>query len=460
VYFEALLIGIKEAVKLSICIFLFISYIRNSKRPYLRTPFYLALSVVLCFSIAALSFSVTPVMRDMVVKMIGYVFGIFYMLSLGVLYQETGTNLIGSLKNVFNKRTFISPIIFILTCFYFVPDMLGSTLYVSDLYAMSGNASLTITLPILGFISLITIFFIVIRKKQFVANKMVGLPQLLLFLALIKLFAGGVKGFTELSLIQSVQSGLTKLIHDVVHQTIITLMVPDHQLLKTTTWNFIGFVFSETFTLWLSVIIFLIPLFVFIRKYYIADIYIPSELPTPASKRKFLRSVKDERLLRSLPVIIFMVCILGTWFVERSESISKLYDPEPVPIVADGGKIVIPLSSPQRDLRDGMLHKYSVDLDGENVRILIMKKEDETLAVGLDACEICPPDGYVQGEDHVVCLYCMTPIPIETLGQPGGCNPIPLNALVTGANIEIELSEIKEKWNKVKTGETKEGINK
>jgi uncharacterized membrane protein len=453
---EALFIGIKEAVKLSLCIILFNSYLGVSKRQYLKAPFYLAILIVLCLSSATLFFSVTPAMRNIVVKMTGYVFGIFYILSIGALYHETGTDLLGPLKNVLNRRTVISLTIFVLTCLYFAPDMLGSTLYVSDLFAMSGNAPFTIALPVLGFIFFLTIFFMVIRKKQFVINKMIGIPQLLLFFALIKLFAGGIRGFTELSLIVSVQNGLMKLIHDVVHQTLVTLLVPDHPLLKTTTWNFIGIIFSETVTLWLSVIIFLIPLFIFVRKYYVSAIYIPSDLPTPASKRKFIKSVKDERLLRSLPIVIFMVCILGTWFVEKGESISKLYDPEPIPAVSDGGKIVIPLSSPRSDLRDGMLHKYSVNIAGDSVRIMIMKKEDESLAVCLDACEICPPDGYVQGEGHVVCLYCMTPISIESLGEQGGCNPIPLDALITEKNIEIDLLEVQEKWNKVKTGKIKE----
>ena len=78
--------------------------------------------------------------------------------------------------------------------------------------------------------------------------------------------------------------------------------------------------------------------------------------------------------------------------------------------------------------------------------VLMMKKPDGMLAVTLDACEICPPDGYGQQEGFVVCIYCMTPIPYDTLGRPGGCNPIPLAAEITDTEVRVSLEEIRSKW--------------
>jgi uncharacterized membrane protein len=48
------------------------------------------------------------------------------------------------------------------------------------------------------------------------------------------------------------------------------------------------------------------------------------------------------------------------------------------------------------------------------------------LTVDLDACAICKPDGYGQTEGTVICYYCKTLIPLETVGKPGGCNPVPV----------------------------------
>jgi uncharacterized membrane protein len=59
-----------------------------------------------------------------------------------------------------------------------------------------------------------------------------------------------------------------------------------------------------------------------------------------------------------------------------------------------------------------------------------------------------------------VCLYCRTPINIQSLGKAGGCNPIPLRALVTAKNVEIDVDELVRKWDYVKTGKSKNLINK
>lgn len=83
---------------------------------------------------------------------------------------------------------------------------------------------------------------------------------------------------------------------------------------------------------------------------------------------------------------------------------------------------------------------------------MAVKKTDGTLSVCLDACEICPPDGYGQKGDSLVCIYCGTPIHLDSLGKPGGCNPIPLSASIEGGFVKIELDEVLKKWGFVKKG--------
>ena len=69
-----------------------------------------------------------------------------------------------------------------------------------------------------------------------------------------------------------------------------------------------------------------------------------------------------------------------------------------------------------------------------------------------------PPDGYGLTAGNVVCIYCMTPIPIETLGREGGCNPIPLEAAISDTDIRITVEEIDRMWKRVLSGEFREGI--
>jgi uncharacterized membrane protein len=127
-------------------------------------------------------------------------------------------------------------------------------------------------------------------------------------------------------------------------------------------------------------------------------------------------------------------------------------------VVVDKGVVAIPLKDPTMNLMDGALHKFSLVHEAEAIGILIIKRSDNTLSVCLDACEICPSEGYGQRADHVVCLYCGTPLHIDTLGKPGGCNPIPLAVEIDGRFVRIELSEILEKWGFMKTGQIKKGI--
>ncbi|MCK4911251.1 MAG: DUF2318 domain-containing protein, partial [Thermodesulfovibrionales bacterium] len=111
------------------------------------------------------------------------------------------------------------------------------------------------------------------------------------------------------------------------------------------------------------------------------------------------------------------------------------------------------------DLMDGRLYKFSVNLEGETVVLLVIRRPDGKLAVTIDACEICPPDeGYGRSAEYVVCVYCMTPIPIETLGMPGGCNPIPLEAEITDSSVLVLMEEIAAKWRFVTSSKSKEGI--
>jgi uncharacterized membrane protein len=234
-------------------------------------------------------------------------------------------------------------------------------------------------------------------------------------------------------------------------------MVPDHPLLKMTVWNFIGFFFGSNFASFASLLILLFSPFLFVYHSLLKPVPEP-EAQTAVSRRKLKSQLLSDRRKKALPVIVFIGLILVSWFSQGKEQISQMYIPKPRPIVVDRGFILIPVKDPTMNLRDGALHTFSLIYGGENIRILIIKKRDNTLTVTLDACEICPPEGYGLRGDHVVCIYCKSPIPIDTLGKPGGCNPIPLVAKVDELFVRIEVKEILKKWGFMKSGMSKEVI--
>jgi len=449
---EAFLIGVKEGIPLYFSVRLVLALSSRQRLDFIRMPLFAGGLVVLLASFAVMAIPVTLEFRDVIVKMIGYVFGLFYLFSLGALYHTTGTDLLGPLKGFLSRKLLLVPLIFLLTLVYFAPDMSGSSLYVADLFSMAGS-NVTIFLSAgAGFGMALALSHLIARLVRIDALRLFGLPQVLLVLALMKLMFGGVRGFAELSLIPAVQAGLVKLIHDIVHQTFVFFMVPDHPLLTMTAWKYIGLVFGGTVSLWLSLVVFFLPLGLFIKKHFAEGIAVPAGIGLPARKRIFIKATRDERILKSIPVFLFMLFILSTWFVQTGESIAKLYLPEPLAIIAEKDRVVISLQSPTEDLRDGMLHKFSVTMNNEVVRLLIMKTPDGKLAVCLDACEVCPPEGYGQGKEQVVCIYCNTPIPFDSLGKPGGCNPIPLVALITDKDVQVTLAEIATKRATINSG--------
>ncbi|MDH4161398.1 MAG: DUF2318 domain-containing protein [Nitrospirota bacterium] len=452
---EALFIGAKEGVKLSFCTLLVFSLLSGRERLPLKRSVIAGLLVVFLASFLLLTLPVTFEMREIIVRMIGYVFGIFFFLSIGALFHESGTDIIGPFRSVGGKRVLQIPILLVLTIGYFAPDMAGSALFIADLASMAQAPMPVFLASGLGFVLFIAGTAALGRKVQPVFPRLFGLPQVLLTLALIKLLAGGIRGFAELTLIPAVQAGLMKLVHDVIHQTFVMILVPDHPVLSTTTWNFVGFLFRETAGLWLSLILLVTPLVLFVIKHFREPLRYPGSIDRPSQRRMFIRSIRDQRLLKSLPVLFFLAVIIMTWFSQQDAPGVSLYLPDPKPVAADGDALNIPIQSPTEDLRDGAIHKFSLLIRDEQVRLLIMKKPDGTLTACLDACEICPPDGYGQSREHVVCLYCKTPIPFDTVGKPGGCNPIPLPTVVTDKEVRLTMKDISEKWVLVKSGASK-----
>lgn len=450
---EAAVIGIKEAVKLGAVWLVFSAFLSAANKQKLIIPFYLGVLLTLLISIASLFVQPGLLTGDVLVRLIGYTFFIFFLGSAAALYQSFGVRLLKLKGNMPLKF-----IIVLLTVFYFSPDLIGSCMFIRELSLMKEIYLPTYLSAAVGFGLSLALAAIGLRRFRGFAGRFFGIGQFLLFLSLVKLLGGGIKGFAELSLIPSVERGVMKFVHDVVHQIFVFLMVPDHPLLKTTVWNFIGVFFGSTFATAVVLLLLLAPAMVFLYHSFTSPVPEPAGTMVAAEKRKIKASLRADRRRKAVPVAIFICVVLVSWFSAKGERMSRLYNPKPRPVVEDKGTLVIPFTDPTMDIMDGRLYKFSLLLEEDNIVILVVRKPDGKLAACLDACEICPPEGYGQTEGEVICIYCMTPIPIETLGKPGGCNPIPLKAAVTDNDIRIDIKEIALKWQDVKTGKAKEQI--
>ncbi len=80
--------------------------------------------------------------------------------------------------------------------------------------------------------------------------------------------------------------------------------------------------------------------------------------------------------------------------------------------------------------------------NGTEVRFWLYQKPDGKMATVFDACEICGAVGFYKGPNGVVCKNCAAPINPQSVGMPGGCNPIPLKAQVTSDAVIIQEADI------------------
>ena len=115
----------------------------------------------------------------------------------------------------------------------------------------------------------------------------------------------------------------------------------------------------------------------------------------------------------------------------------------PVPakmLTAANDQVRIPLS----DLTDSSLHFYTANTGVTTLRFLVIHQTGGDYAVALDACQICGWAGYRQEGQNVVCRNCGATIYIPSIGEKGGCNPIPVKSAVQNGELIVDLSALAE----------------
>jgi len=111
--------------------------------------------------------------------------------------------------------------------------------------------------------------------------------------------------------------------------------------------------------------------------------------------------------------------------------------PSARPVTAVGNEVRIPLS----EVADSSLHLFTVNVGGQLLRFLIIKKPNG-YGTALDACRICGPEGYRQDGQNVICRHCGSAIYIPTIGDQGGCNPIGFASHVEGSDLILDVSSL------------------
>lgn len=158
---------------------------------------------------------------------------------------------------------------------------------------------------------------------------------------------------------------------------------------------------------------------------------------SPAERRKALWTARRERLwMGAVYASSFVFIVLVTAEFIYAKSVNTLSPASEVSF--SNGAVSIPLSQ----VSDGDLHRYSARENGTEVRFLLYRKPDGQVVAVFDACEICGPVGFMKGPHGLVCKNCASPINSQSVGSPGGCNPIPLHSASSGNAIVIEEADL------------------
>ena len=164
----------------------------------------------------------------------------------------------------------------------------------------------------------------------------------------------------------------------------------------------------------------------------------PEPLPeSAAEKRKATWSARRERLwMTAVFATSFIFIVLVTAEFIYAKSVSALSPATHVSFT--NGSVSIPLAQ----VFDGDLHRFEAREGGTEVRFLLYQKPDGKVVAVFDACEICGPVGFFKGPNGLVCKNCAAPINSQSVGTPGGCNPLPLHSTTNGDAIVIQEADL------------------
>jgi len=158
---------------------------------------------------------------------------------------------------------------------------------------------------------------------------------------------------------------------------------------------------------------------------------------SPAERRKALWSARRERIwMSAVYATSFLFIVMVTAEFIYAKSVSALSPATPVTFTS--GSLSIPLSQ----VSDGDLHRFAAREAGTDIRFLVYKKPDGKVVALFDACQICGPVGFFRGPNGLVCKNCSAPINGQSVGTPGGCNPVPLRSTADGNSIVIQEADL------------------
>jgi high-affinity iron transporter len=156
-----------------------------------------------------------------------------------------------------------------------------------------------------------------------------------------------------------------------------------------------------------------------------------------AERRKARWTARRERMwMGSVYTFSFVFIVMVTAEFVYTKNVSALSPT--TELTFTNGQVTIPLAK----VSDGDLHRFQANENGTEVRFFLYERPDGKIATAFDACQICGAVGFYKSGNGIVCKNCAAPINPQSVGQAGGCNPIPLKATQTANSIIIQEADM------------------
>jgi uncharacterized membrane protein len=272
--------------------------------------------------------------------------------------------------------------------------------------------------------------------------------------AVVALLLFSSSSILRLDLFSPLSMKVMKGVHDFVHQFMESILIPDHVFIQSYLWRYIGMLFGKEVGFWGGLFIWFTPVLLVLLAVQSERLPPVAHIRQGVQRRKLLAAAIRERRFLSVMPLISLVIFAAAAYQSRFPNV-EYWDPKPIVVTATtSGEIIIPKKG-EVDLEDGKLHKFLFKQGGKEARFFVLLGPAGQLTVDLDACAICKPDGYGQAEGMVFCYYCVTLIPLETVGKQGGCNPVPIRFAEKDDGVHIDALTLINEWSNTVQSTTK-----
>jgi uncharacterized membrane protein len=365
---------------------------------------------------------------------LGVSFLLLWGVSVAAIYRSTGRGMAVSRAALLVNSQFFAGAAALLT------GIIAGAVCACRIPGPDGNLA---ALLFLALVAAILTFFALAVERMLPASLTMTASGMLAAVVALLLFSSS--SILRLDLFSPLSMKVMKGVHDFVHQFMESILIPDHLFVRSVVWKYIGLLFGKEVGFWGGMVIWFTPALLIALAISFERLPSVSHIRQGAQRRRLLAAALGTRRNRLVIPLLSVAIFAAGAYQSRFPSV-EYWDPKPLPVSASPtGEIFIPKKG-EIDLEDGKLHKYLFKQGGREARFFVLMTPAGQLTVDLDACSICKPDGYGQAEGTVMCYYCVTLIPLETVGKTGGCNPVPVPFTEKADGVVIDGTTLLNSW--------------